>query len=241
MKRHLLGTAAALYLGLSGGPSFAAIINVAIDIDTTRTSSTNTTSGVITTQAGFTSWDLTNVLGAGGSTIVEDGVTFEIFGIGNNQSRFRATGGGGADNNLLTDLLFHEGVANRAIGLRVSGLPIGLYAMDSWHFDSDVTVVNTENFIQVEVRNQGGPATTLVDKFPFAQTPASFEFEVTAAGQVKEIIFREDDAPSMTDPIDQNRARLNGFTLRTIPEPTSLALVGLGGLALAGWRRRQEN
>jgi hypothetical protein len=73
---------------------------------------------------------------------------------------------------------------------------------------------------------------------PFGPTPASFQFQVTAAGLVKEIIFREDDAPTATDSGDQNRARLNGFTLVTVPEPATAILLAMGLTALAAPRRR---
>lgn len=215
----------------------AAPISVAIDIDTTRTSST-ATGGTITTQPGFTSWDLTNVA-TSGTTIVEQGTTFEIFGLaGANQSRIRAAGDGTSNDALMADFVFNEGASGRAIGLRITGLDVGLYAMQSWHFDSDGGVRSNENWIQVEVRNQGGPATTVVDKFPFGSQAASFQFEVTAVGQVKEIIFREDDAPGDVDPTDQNRARLNGFTLVTIPEPASLGLMLAAALAGVAARRK---
>jgi len=34
---------------------------------------------------------------------------------------------------------------------------------------------------------------------------------------------------------------VNGFLVRNVPEPGSLFLIGVGGVALAGWRRRREN
>jgi hypothetical protein len=225
MRMFLMAAA----LAATAATAMAAPISVAIDVDSTR----STTGGPITTQPGFTSWDLTNVATAG-TTIAEQGATFEIFGLAAaNQSRFRAVGDGTYFDALTRDLVFNEGASGRAIGLRITGLDVGIYQMRSWHFDSDPNVLMTENWIQVEVRNQGGSATTLVDKFPFGSTPAFFKFEVTAAGQVKEIIFREDDAPGAVDLVDQNRARLNGFTLKTAPEPASIGMAlaaTLGGM-----------
>lgn len=215
-----------------------AAVNIAIDIDSTRTSG-SATDGLIATQPGFVSWDLTNVIGAGGSTITEQGATFEIFGISNNQSRYRATGGGGSENDLLTDFVFNEGAQGRAVGLRISGLPAGLYAMQSWHYDSTSTVIDTENFIQVEVRDPGGSPTILVDKFPFQTAPTTFQLQIDSDGQVKEVIFREDDeANPAGDAGDQNRARLNGFTLVTVPEPASMGLSIIGIVLLGALRRK---
>jgi hypothetical protein len=54
------------------------------------------------------------------------------------------------------------------------------------------------------------------DMRPFSVDPITFSFDVTTAGQVREIIFREDDVGTVSDPGDQNRARLNGFTLQTL-------------------------
>jgi hypothetical protein len=237
MKRQLGYLAVAFALGMATQGTAAMI---AVDIDSTRVSGTATT-GTITTQPGFTSWDLTNVIAAGGNNLVVDGVTFDIFGLSaNNNSRIRPTGGGGSENNILTDFVFNEGVANRAVGLRISNLPIGQYQMQSWHYDSDAGVAANENFIKVEIRNQGDPSTTtLLSKQPFSTSPISFQFDITTAGQVREIIFREDDAATATDPTDQNRARLNGFTLVTVPEPASAALVVMClGAALLNTRQR---
>jgi hypothetical protein len=215
----------------TAGASVAAPLNIAIDADTTRTSG-SATGGTITTQPDFVSWDLTNVL-AQGTTIVEQGVTFELFGLGAaNKSRVRAAGSGDSFNALTTDFVYNEGSANAAVGLRMTGLPVGVYAMQSWHFDTDPNVVGTENFMKVEVRNMGGTAATLVSKSPFSPTPIAFQFDVTDAGQIKEIIFREDDAATATDAVDQNRARLNGFTLTAVPEPSAAGLL-MFGIALA--------
>jgi hypothetical protein len=232
VKPYLASLVTAVALAFAG-PVFAAV-NIAVDIDSTRLSGSDT-SGTINTQPGFTSWDLTNV-GTSGSTLTLDGVTFEIFGLAAaNQSRIRTSGGGGDYNSVLTDFVYNEGASARAVGLRITGLPVGTYSMQSWHYDA--SVMNSENYIQIEVRNQNesGSTIVLVDNRPFGTEPASFSFDVTAAGQVKEVIFREDDVATPTDPTDSNRARLNGFTLT--PEPASLALLAFAA-SLAFRRRR---
>jgi hypothetical protein len=244
MRRNLVITAAALAAMLTAALSSnvaAAPINISVDIDSTRISGTNTT-GTITTQPGFTSFDTTNV-GTSGTMTTVDGITFEIFGLAAaNQSRVRTAGGGGGPNDsLLTDFVFNEGATGRAVGLRISGLDVGAYQMQSWHFDSDAGVRANENFIQVEVRNQGGTGTTLVDSFPFSENATSFGFSVSTPGQVKEVVFREDDVATTADPTDQNRARLNGFTIRTIPEPGSLVLIVAACLAACFRRGIRSN
>jgi hypothetical protein len=211
--------ASCLMLGLSGS---ALAIDVDVDIDSMRTSGA-ATAGPIATQSGFTSWDLTN-LGTAGSTIRLDGITFELFGLNAaNQSRIRLTGtpavpngGGGPMNDLLADFVFNEGANGRAIGLRMTNLPVGSYDMQSWHFDATIDPMEAT---EVEVRDQGqmGPGTILATAVPWGDTPIEFSFDVTTPGQVREVIFRESSAG--------NRARLNGFTLFSeVPPPPIIEL-----------------
>jgi hypothetical protein len=143
------------------------------------------------------------------------GITFEIFGLGAaNQSRIRTSGDGSSFDALTTDFVYNDG-ASAGVGLRITGLPIGNYNMQSWHYDS--TLTNANEFVQVEVRNQGQPSPPpVVDNFAFSNSPASFQIPVTASGQVKEVVFREDSA--------NNRARLNGFTLVSPAPPPELTL-----------------
>lgn len=232
MTRHFTSLSALSILAITAA-AWAAPVDVAVDIDSTRFSGSDT-SGTIKTQSGFTSWDVTNV-GTSGTTLMLDGVTFELFGLSAaNQSRLRtAGGGGGPEDSILSDFVYNEGASGRAVGLRITGLDVGTYSMQSWHYDA--STLTSENFIQIEVRNQGGSADILVDQRPFGVDAASFSFQVTAVGQVKEVIFREDDAVTATDPTDSNRARLNGFTL--VPEPASLTLLVLGAAGLARRRR----
>jgi hypothetical protein len=208
---------------LLAAASPAPALDIKLDIDSRRIGSSDT-SGVITTQSGFTSWDLTNIPTGGTSTTV-DSITFEIFGlVGGNQSRTRGTGGGGGGtlNNALTDFVFSEGAQGRFVGLRISNLPVGVYALQSWHYDSLPVVISRENFTQVDVQTQNvaGSAVTYADMAPFSTTALQYLLHVSSPGEVKEVIFREDDAPTVTDPLDENRSRLNAFTLRSLSELT---------------------
>jgi hypothetical protein len=220
----------------------AATINVKVDIDSTRKSGSDV-SGTFTTQSGFTSWNLTTYPAAGSALLVEQGTTFQIFGTSADASRTRAHengGGGGPFDALLEDFVFNESATaqGRAVGLRISGLDVGTYRMQSWHFDSTGSVTSTDNFTQVDVRGPGvgGVTTVLLDKQPYSQQALSYKFDVTAVGNV-ELIYREDDAATTEDPIDQNRARLNGFTILTVPEPSYLLLLCVGAF-VAGTSRR---
>jgi BNR repeat-containing family member len=207
-RRSVGGIALVLVVSLfMAGPERASAIDIAVDIDSTRISASDT-SGTINTQPGFTSWNLTNV-GTSGSTITVDGITFEIFGLAAaNQSRVRPSGNGTNFNSMTTDFVFNQGSNGAGVGLRITGLPVGTYDMQSWHYDS--TLNNSNEFVQIEVRNQGQASPPpVVDAFAFANSPASFQVPVTAAGQVKEIVFREDSAT--------NQTRLNGFTLTSPP------------------------
>jgi hypothetical protein len=211
-RRAAATCALALSCYVTAGISTSALaVDIAVDLDSTRLSGTDTT-GPIVTQTGFTSWDLTNV-GTDGTTTTIDGVTFEIFGLNAaNQSRIRLTGtppvpngGGGALNDLLADFVFNEGAEGRAIGLRINGLPVGTHSVQSWHFDAGV---GTPENTQVEIRNQGeaqDPSQTLLTGVPWSQSPIEFLVDVRQPGEVKEIIFRESSAG--------NRARLSGFRI----------------------------
>ena len=205
-------------LGFSSS-SFA--LDIKVDLDSMRTSGT-ATAGPLSTQAGFTSWDTTNV-GTDGTTITVEGVTFEVFGLNAaNQSRVRTNangtlnGGGGTFNDILGDFVFNEGADGRAIGLRITNLPVGMYTMQSWHHDLTIA---TPEVTQVEIRNQGDPvdpSQIVVPASLWSNSPLQYPLAITTPGQVREVIFRESSAG--------NRARFNGFTLSDVPPPLPIEL-----------------
>jgi hypothetical protein len=188
---------------------------IMLDVDTTNAGT------AINTQPGFTSYDASQAANGEGSIVV-DGVTLTLFG-GLGGSRQRANGGGGEFDALLRDFVFKDGNGS-AVGLRLEGLPLGTYDVQSWHYDASFP-----GTIQVEVRNPGGTSTILADAIPFSTEPIRYQITVDDPGEVIELVFREDDA--------LNRSRLNGIIIQPVPEPAGV--LGLGLLAL-GLRRRGQ-
>ena len=199
----------------------ASAVLIQLDIDSTQNGT------AITTQEGFTSYNAGS--GAAGSppegAITLEGVTLTLFG-GLDGSRHRATGGGGTYDAVLRDFVFNDG-AGAGVGLRLEGLPEGVYDVQSFHYDAGAGITGT---IQVEVRNPGGTSTILADAVPFSTEPIRYQIVVDQPGETLELVFREDD--------DLNRSRLNGIIIQTVPEPTGAGLL-LGALGL-GLRRRRR-
>lgn len=209
---------------------FAAPVNIAVDFDSTDARVGGST--VITTQPGFTSVNLVRPnQDAIFSSFAIEGISFDLWGLrpwpfldgytnAFGGSRNRGVGDGSAYDDLLQDFAFAEVGDGVYLYLRISGLPVGSYQMTSWHFDSLLLNLPDENFMQIEVANQPGSnmslsGTVLIDHFPLSPVAKTFGFEVTTAGQNKEIFFRDDTATFGTT----KRARLNGFILASVPEP----------------------
>lgn len=224
---------AILFAIVPAAAGISAPINIAVDIDSQQTLF-GPSPAAAETQPGFTSWDVTGI-SAGGASKVVDGISLQLFGLdqGIVGSRYRTTDFQSLPGDLLLrDFVFSEGITGAYIGLRISGLELGSYAMQTWHYDGFAVVLVDQNLVEIEVRNQGESAGTKVaDSFPFGFTPAAFQFDITAPGQVKEIIIRADSV--------SRRSRLNGFTIASVPEPSTalLALISVVGLRI---RRRQQ-
>jgi len=209
------------------GSKTAHAVNIKVDIDSTRTSGTVAAGGPLFTQAGFTSWNLTDLPIAGASTVV-DGITLTLTGgtsgnnagfAGVNQSRARysgtapnqtGNGGGGPQNNILSDFVYNEGAAGREIVLNMTGLPVGNYLMYSWHNDQTLAAGDATTVIVADAG--GGSAQTVATGVAFGATPISYFFEVTNAGVGKQVTFRAAGSG--------NRSRLNGFSIETPIELT---------------------
>jgi hypothetical protein len=195
-----------LWVGLCAN---ASAIQISVDIDANPASP----SGPLTTQAGFTSWNLSTPFDGISTTI--NGITFSIFGTGPTLSRLRGTGGGGTYNNVATDFVFSTGNGTPSVSplaLRINGLAVGLYAVTSFHFDQ--TSYGSTN---VGVRNQGDATTQslLTNKLwrdsDGHVVPLSYDISVTAPAQSKELVFSTGLGGGLL-----NVVRLNGFTITSI-------------------------
>jgi hypothetical protein len=245
----------AVALGGAITMSVAAPIDVAVDLDSRNNLGTFNPSLPLTTQPGFSSWELMSAL----IPHNEQGVSFLLFpwetGGGTPLAGTRTRnllspgtgGGGGANDALLTDFVFadvppsllNNPRTNPAAGLRllISGLEPGRYRMTSWHFDSGV--VASANRIRIEIGNRMESKDVAIPTFPLGTAPATYLFDVTALGQQKEIDFLVTLEGNRDDPFFLARSRLNGFTLASVPEPASFVMITIVLPALVNRRRRE--
>lgn len=209
-----LALATVLALVLAAAPAGAATI-FKIDIDSTTDTQGDVGDRPIETEPGYTSFDVTN-----NTSIIIDGVTFTQVGKDGDRNRTEAT------TDLLTDFTYDSGSAN--LGLQIAGLDEGVWEAKLWSFDSR----HTTQAQQQEVGVTDGITTQLDDGLfdPNEDNPAIFQFDTTDFdGDVTVFVKGTGDG-----------ARFNGLELMLIPEPTSLVLLGVGGMLLLGrrgWRR----
>lgn len=207
---HRVWLPAILVAAITAGTALpaSAATTFKIDIDSTYGGSD------LETALGFTSLLATNQTGS--ATI--DGVTFTESGSKGDRNR-----SGGSD--LVTDFIFNDdgGVAGD-VGLKISGLQEGIWEASIWSFDSATGVSNQNAGVKSD---DGSDRQLFVTGFNASTSPVTFQFN-TANFDDDFIIFVSGGA---------GRARFNGLELTTlIPEPASVALVGLGGVILLSRR-----
>jgi hypothetical protein len=223
----------ALVAAIHSQQALSAPINIAVDIDSTAITSTDL-SGPIETQTGFTSWDCTPIFESQDLSKVVDSITFTIFGTrlfgsGLRTSRYITSDFPG--DFLLRDFVFSNSVPEAIIGLRIAGLDVGRYSMKTWHYDGHLNVLSEQKTVRIFASNMGQAlGAPIVDYVFLRPEPVEFQFDVTSPGQVKEIIVRGLDT--------RPAARLNGFTLTSVPEPSAMALLTLALTPIAARRRR---
>ncbi|MBX2851555.1 MAG: PEP-CTERM sorting domain-containing protein [Phycisphaeraceae bacterium] len=217
--KFCLFSAAAIAAAALAAPSHAATA-YAIDFDSTRTGSSST-AGSIDTETGFTSLDVTN---GGSASVNVSGIDFELFTTNVNASRRRA-----GPNPLTRDFIFEEGGNNDAVGILIGGagdLAAGTWQVEVWAWDADISAQLDAMIIGSRKDNAETIHTTA-----FAGSPTDpFTFNLVSDGtRAYDVFVRENN--------DANKTRMNAIRLTLVPEPGSLALLGLGGLALIRRRR----
>ncbi len=202
--------------------------------------------GASTTETGFTDWWVAdNITGPVTTTI--SGIDLTGSFVGNNlraiDRNFRATYGTAALPELSQSWwgLNSNAIGGAKLSLTLDGedLGAGQFTWTSWHVDHD----DQTGDMLIEVSVDGGatfstaiPNFDIVDGrdedlFAGAPNPATFNF--TANGS-DDVVIRYSNLETASK---RNYVVVNGFEVVAIPEPASLALMGLGGLLMLGRRR----
>lgn len=140
----------------------------------------------------LTSPGFTGLTAVNGASITIDGVAMKLFGVAGN--RFRS----GPGSALQSDFGFVDGY-NASMGVRFSGLPVGKYKIESWHYD-----YGHPGAVDLEWRRVGGSSKVMTTNRTFQTSPAIYTVEVTKPGDYEFVVHAGGAF---------NRARLNGFRL----------------------------
>jgi hypothetical protein len=168
--------------------------------------------------------------GNGGSLTV-DGVRFDVFSADGARDR------GGA--NALTGDFIYDNGENQSVGLRIWGLPDSLWEAKVWSWDDALTDLGFQTIFLGDTSNPGAPRVILETEFdPDPTEPFTFTFDSSEFLDGFGIYALENNALF--------RARFNALQLTpvtdssgAVPEPAALALLGIGSIGLAVFRRRQ--
>ena len=201
----------ALRLTALPAPPFPGLIRV--DIDAAQGGNP------IATAPGFVSLDATS---GNDSWVDVNGVVLQVFGTDGSRNR-------GGSNHLTGDFIF-DGGSGQDSGVRIYGLPDGIWEASVWAWDNWFPTTVGDQIVGI-TQFGAGDEILFTDSFaPSPTDPFTFRFDSTGLPNGFGIFTRENN--------QWNRSRFNAIQLSYIPEPTTLALLGLGALALVRRRRK---
>ncbi|MGB6220911.1 PEP-CTERM sorting domain-containing protein [Haloferula sp.] len=202
--------------------SFLAVVAIQASDATVIAVDINSSENPTATQTDFAALVVGRNDGAG--SLTTGGILFTV--VGGAGSRDRS-----GPNNLTRDTAFPATAAGSQIGVTFGGagdLPAGEWKLEVWSHDNDGGTPVGDLLVGVTI---GG----------IEQTPVS----ATSGGDIDPpaavVMFTSDGSSAYGLYVEEdntnNRARLNGFRLTLVPEPSVALLSGLGVLAL--FRRRR--
>lgn len=178
------------------------------------------------TAVGWTALD-TNHTGNGG-LVTLDGIDFSVGSA--DGSRLRGTIGSPSPDALLGDFSFDDG-SGQALIMFFGGagdLAAGDWQVEVWVWDNNYGVGMGDQSVGYRTN---GTETEMSATVAPSSSGAAYTFNFTSNGtSTYDLYLRENNAG--------NRSRLNAVRLTLVPEPSSTALLGLGGLALLIRRKR---
>lgn len=179
------------------------------------------------TAVGWTTLDAAHT--GDGGTVTLDGIQFGV--TSSDGARLRGTVGSPSPDALYGDFAFDDG-SGQALIMQFGGagaLAAGEWQVEVWVWDQDYTGANALDFTIGYRTNT--TETQIATGVSSSNSGAAYTFNFTSNGtSTYDTYLREANTG--------DRMRLNAVRLTQVPEPSSTALLGLGGLALLIRRKR---
>lgn len=197
-----------------------------IDID-----SSDNGGQTLQTTPGWTSLDASGT--SNDAIVTVDGIDFQPFSADGSRNRPSIS------NSVTSDFLFDDG-SGQAVGLflgNTGDLEAGTWRVEMYIYDNDGPGLPDDLVVGMrsstnDAHTAGITETIISSEVQAAEDGPAITFTFESDGTSAYDVFVRDVAGGTVD-----RTRLNAVTLALIPEPSSLALLGMGGLALLRRRR----
>jgi hypothetical protein len=202
----------------AAAPSFG-VTTYKFDIDRTES---------LVTMPGWTSFPVGNADTT--VTHVVDGIDFRLSSA--DGARLRGTVAAPVPDALLADFAFDDGAGQAIIfHFGTAGqLPANIWQVDVYSLDSGGGIAVEDQILGLR---RNGAETEIANNVIETDMGPAYSFRFRSDGvSAYDIFLRENNV--------DNRTRLNAVVLSTIPEPGTIALVGLAGVALVGYRRLRK-
>lgn len=185
----------------------------------------------VTVGSNVINFDPTGVNLNGGAAFSND-----QFFVDDNTAAGVVTGGNGIDINQASDdtefhLVLDSFIDNKNFYFEFTGLSAGTYYLQAFHSDDRGSSDRNGVSFDIMTNPGGGFDELLIDSFSYSSTTATFQSEYVVA-------TIELTGSSDSFAFQRTGRNWNALVLTQVPEPGSLALLGLGGLCLL--RRRRD-